>query len=216
MTETRDLLQEQTGHLRRTQILDAAARIFAQRGFHRTTVREVAKAAGVADGTIYNYFENKAALLLGIMERLNETEQRDEDIARAATMDIREFTRQYLRQRFAIFTQDNSQVFQVVLSEVLVDAQLRELFMQKIIEPTFTLAETHFKHLAETGSFPPQDIALRLRLIASTFLGLITLRILGDPQLQANWDDVPDVLTALLFDGLMSGERGGYEHSDKT
>ena len=37
---------------RRAQILEAAARVFAEQGFHATSVREVARAAGVADGTI--------------------------------------------------------------------------------------------------------------------------------------------------------------------
>ncbi len=37
---------------RRAQILEAASRVFARKGFHRTTVREVAREAGIADGTI--------------------------------------------------------------------------------------------------------------------------------------------------------------------
>jgi TetR/AcrR family fatty acid metabolism transcriptional regulator len=214
MMEARDRWQEQIAALRRTQILDAATKVFAERGFHRTTIRDVAKAAGVADGTIYNYFENKTALLLGILDRLNETERRDEDLARAADMDLREFSRQYVRQRLAIFTEDNAQAFQVVLSEALVDRELRELIMGKIVEPTFALAEAHFKRLAEMGKFPPQEIALRLRLIASTFLGALILRILGDPQLQTNWDAIPDLLTAMIYDGLLPEDGVEDERHD--
>ncbi len=44
---------------------------FAERGFHRATIHEVARATGVADGTIYTYFEHKTALLQGILDRLN-------------------------------------------------------------------------------------------------------------------------------------------------
>ena len=57
---------------RREQILDAATTVFAAKGFHRATIKEVARAAGVADGTIYNYFENKAALLLGLLGPVDE------------------------------------------------------------------------------------------------------------------------------------------------
>jgi AcrR family transcriptional regulator len=46
------------------QILDAAARLFATKGFHRTTTREIAEAADVAEGTLYNYFENKNDLFI--------------------------------------------------------------------------------------------------------------------------------------------------------
>ena len=133
---------------------------FAERGFHRATIHDVATAAGVTDGTIYTYFEHKTALLLGIMDRLDETEPRD-DLARAADMDLREFSRHYVRQRFAVNTQDNPQAFQVVLSEVLVDTQLRALFMRTIVEPTFALTEAQFTQLAAVGKFSAQDIALR-------------------------------------------------------
>jgi len=57
---------------RRTQILDAATRVFASKGFNRATIRDVAQDAGVADGTIYNYFANKTDLLFGLLDRLNE------------------------------------------------------------------------------------------------------------------------------------------------
>ena len=50
---------------RRRHILKATLQLFPEREFQRTTIREVAAAAGVAEGTIYNSFENKAALLLG-------------------------------------------------------------------------------------------------------------------------------------------------------
>ncbi len=53
---------------KRDRILAGAIEAFAARGFYRTRVADVAKAAGVADGTIYLYFENKDALLATIFE----------------------------------------------------------------------------------------------------------------------------------------------------
>jgi len=46
------------------------------------------------------------------------------------------------------------------------------------------------------------DVPLTVRAIQSTFVGLLILRILGDEPLQSGWDDVPDVLATLVFDGL--------------
>lgn len=48
---------------RRKSILEAAARIFAQRGYERATTREIAAEAGVSEGTIYTYFASKQELL---------------------------------------------------------------------------------------------------------------------------------------------------------
>ena len=53
---------------KRERILDAAVRVFAKNGFHATRVSDVARAAGVADGTIYLYFVSKEALLVSLFE----------------------------------------------------------------------------------------------------------------------------------------------------
>ncbi len=48
---------------KRRLLLDAALRVFAERGFHGTNVPEVASQAGVGVGTLYRYFESKEALV---------------------------------------------------------------------------------------------------------------------------------------------------------
>jgi TetR/AcrR family fatty acid metabolism transcriptional regulator len=53
---------------KRDRILKAAVKVFARAGFHATRVSEVAKAAGVADGTIYLYFKSKEELLTSLFE----------------------------------------------------------------------------------------------------------------------------------------------------
>jgi TetR/AcrR family fatty acid metabolism transcriptional regulator len=53
---------------KRDRILKAAVKVFARSGFHATRVSEVAKAAGVADGTIYLYFKSKEELLFSLFE----------------------------------------------------------------------------------------------------------------------------------------------------
>jgi TetR/AcrR family fatty acid metabolism transcriptional regulator len=46
------------------RILEAAVKIFARQGFHQSTIAQIAKEAGVADGTIYLYFKNKDDILV--------------------------------------------------------------------------------------------------------------------------------------------------------
>jgi TetR/AcrR family transcriptional regulator, fatty acid metabolism regulator protein len=58
---------------RRRAILDAAIETFAEHGFHASRTREIAARAGVAEGTIYLYFESKDDLLLtAFRERVRE------------------------------------------------------------------------------------------------------------------------------------------------
>src|SRR5215207_7494042 len=53
---------------KRERILAAAERVFAKRGFFASRVSEIAKDAGVADGTIYLYFKSKDDLLISLFE----------------------------------------------------------------------------------------------------------------------------------------------------
>lgn len=53
---------------KRRRIIDAAVHVFAERGFYHARVSEVAAAAGVAGGTIYNYFKSKDDLLICLFE----------------------------------------------------------------------------------------------------------------------------------------------------
>lgn len=63
-TATRETAQKD----KRERILKAAIKVFARKGFYATRVSEIAKAAGVADGTIYLYFKNKDDVLISIFE----------------------------------------------------------------------------------------------------------------------------------------------------
>jgi len=53
---------------KRRAIREAATEVFAEKGFHQARVSDIARQAGVADGTIYLYFRNKEDLLLNIFE----------------------------------------------------------------------------------------------------------------------------------------------------
>ena len=144
-------LQEQLFTARRNQILDAATKVFAEKGFHATTIKDIAKEAGIADGTIYIYFENKMALMLGILDRMNESERREADFSQFTEGDFRGFTKAYIRHRLTVLKADNFELFRVVVSEILVNEELRDLYYQKIIEPTSSLAERYFEQWAGQG-----------------------------------------------------------------
>jgi TetR/AcrR family transcriptional regulator, cholesterol catabolism regulator len=51
---------------RRVQLLDAAARLFCQRGFHATSMRDIAKAVDMLSGSIYYHFNSKQEMLLAV------------------------------------------------------------------------------------------------------------------------------------------------------
>jgi len=97
-------LHTQRAAERREQILDAASTCFAKDGFHAATIAEISRLAGMSPGHIYHFFENKEAIVSGIVQRVTERwvgllnpSPTDKDIAETiadrATLGMRERTR---------------------------------------------------------------------------------------------------------------------------
>jgi TetR/AcrR family fatty acid metabolism transcriptional regulator len=64
--------RKREAEVRRREILEAAARVFARRGFHAATIAEVAAEAGVAVGSIYVYFDTKDQLYFSVVDEKAE------------------------------------------------------------------------------------------------------------------------------------------------
>ena len=207
MPTSPDPIREQLIQARRNQILDAAAAVFAEKGFHRATTKEIARTAGVSEGTIYNYFDSKADLLIGILTRLAELEHLDEELADALQSDARDFLVAIFRHRMGLI-QQNDEMVQAILPEMLVNLALRERFYQQFLQPTTTLLEQYIQARIELGHIRPLNVPLAVRAVQGMFVGLLVLRILGDETLLSGWDDLPEVLATLIFDGLSPRDGG--------
>ncbi len=201
MPDSHDPIQQLLVSARRNQILDAATTVFAEKGYHRATIKDIARQAGIADGTIYTYFASKTEVLLAILHRLNETTERELQFAQGSEQDVRSFFRAYLQQRIALLW-PNAEVFRAVLPEMLVNAELRDLYYQQVLAPTFAVGERFVQAQSGHERLRSIDIPLTLRAIASTVLGLLLLQLLGDQEVAERWEELPEVLTTLIFDGL--------------
>lgn len=144
-----DPIQELVLTARRNQILDAATQVFASKGFHRATIKDIARVASIADGTIYTYFASKTDVLLGILNRLNESAEREQQLNPQQQQDFRSFFTAYLRQRMSLFW-PNAEVFQAVLPEMLANAELRDVYYQQVITPTFAISDSHGEVVSRT------------------------------------------------------------------
>jgi TetR/AcrR family fatty acid metabolism transcriptional regulator len=87
---------------KRYLITAAAVDVFAEKGFHQARVADIARKAGVADGTIYLYFKNKEDLLLSVFEEKMDYLLTELGIALQDINDpverIRQFARFHFRQ----------------------------------------------------------------------------------------------------------------------
>ncbi|MEJ2556357.1 MAG: TetR/AcrR family transcriptional regulator [Anaerolineae bacterium] len=207
MSATEDPVREQLIEARRNQILDAAASVFAEKGFHRATTKEIASAAGVSEGTIYNYFDSKADLLIGIMSRLVELQQLSGELTDGLQADVKDFFSAVLGQRMSRIPQ-SQEMIQAILPEVLVNLELRERFYQQYVLQLTKLLEQYVETRIKLGHIRPVDVPLTVRTIQGMFVGLLVLRILGDETLLAKWEDLPEAVASLIFDGVRPKDGG--------
>ncbi|HSH01659.1 MAG TPA: helix-turn-helix domain-containing protein [Anaerolineae bacterium] len=190
--------QEQVTALRRQTILEAAIALFAEQGFQRTTVKQIAQKAGVADGTIYNYFESKDALLMAVMAQFSEAEMRELDLAAAEQMPFAEFVAMYVPHRMQE-VDEQFVAFKAVMSEMLFqDRSLQAKVNEEVYLPGFAVAEEYFAKLMAEGVLPQMDVVVLSRLFASPLMGLLLLRLLGDEHVAENWDAYTGAVVKLL------------------
>ena len=100
-------------------IINAAIKLFAQKGFYSATVADVAKEAGVADGTIYLYFKNKDDLLISLFEtKMEEILKRFSSLL-DTVQPADEKLRQFIHLYFEMIEEDRNlaEVFQVELRQ---------------------------------------------------------------------------------------------------
>lgn len=70
-----DKRREEVKQFRRRQIMDASLRLFDEKGFRETTIKDIAEAAGISSGLIYRYFKSKDEILESYAELIEPCEK---------------------------------------------------------------------------------------------------------------------------------------------
>ena len=208
MPADQDPIREQLIEARRVQILDAAASVFAEKGYHRATTKEIASTAGVSEGTIYNYFDNKADLLIGMMTRLAELSELPRELEDALESDAREFLVEIFRDRIGRIVQGHEKMFQAILPEIMTNTELRERYYREFVQPTATMLEGYIQARVQMGDLRSVNVPLTVRAVQGMFIGLLMFRLLGDEPIQTGWDELPEVIGTIIFDGLNPADGG--------
>jgi len=104
--------------LRRQEIMEAALELFSQKGFHGTTIAEVAKRAGVGVGTIYQHFKSKEELYLSSLEERRQELLETLQALAQEEAPTRETLSKMLRAQTA-FVEKHRSFFKLYLSEQL-------------------------------------------------------------------------------------------------
>ena len=187
--------------LRRAEILTAAGQLFAEKGYHRTTTQDIAKAAEVSEGTIYNYFSSKEELLFAIMERISQSQNSGDRDLEAFSEDPKAFFRALLDSRQDSL-KENRIMLQAILSEILVNPELRDRYYEELIVPEIESMRILLEERTNQGQIQLSDPSLVARILMAIFSGLFLLQVSGDEVISTQWKELTNQLTDIFFDGV--------------
>ena len=114
----RKTVQDRDDGNRRQEVLKAAARLFRRKGFHATSTRDIASAAGMQSGSPFYHFKSKGALLYAVMEEgMRSAIVRQQAAIDGAAANPRECLRLLVRNHFDILLGPGSDFIPVMLYE---------------------------------------------------------------------------------------------------
>lgn len=167
---------------RKESILDAATQLFAEKGFEATPTAEVAKRAGVSEGTIFHHFKTKDGVLIHIIRRMMtrySKEIRAEAEQAASGLDaVERMIRLHCR-----FINEHTQEFLVIFRDLPAHFLKPDLPQRKMVHDhvtkIFRLLTEAIQRGQSDGSIrdvPPEKTAFILR---GLLIGLTRQRLFG-------------------------------------
>jgi len=186
---------------RRQEILAAAAQIIAEKGYSGATTKEIAVAADVAEGTLYNYFRDKRDILLAIA---SEAEAPMEAALLAAGRLKNREGIIVLFERALDLTEARLPFLRALLTEAWTDDNLLRDFVSARLSRIARLVEAFIAERVAGNVFRPIDPALGARLAMGMFGGLVLPIVRGVEPLPAPEQRrvMAETVVDLLLDGI--------------
>lgn len=153
----------------RQRILNAAQRLFALRGYDGTTTRDLASAAGVAEGTIFRHFENKKSILIEVATQ-GWVEILTDLLTELSEMGSYKAVAQVMRRRM-MRMRENSDMMRVCFMEAQFHPELRDRIQSEVIIKMTDVAEAFFETAMERGIYRRSNP----KIVAKVFLGMFAV-----------------------------------------
>ena len=184
---------------RREQIFRVATRIFCEKTYHGTTLKDIADAVGMLKGSLYYYITSKEKLLADII--LNAVHALNEDLIRveSANLDPVERLRQIVREhvKFNAIYKEGGTLF---LTERNVISSLAMTELMEIFNRRDKLVARTLSEAIEIGAYQPVDV----RIAALAIVGMCNSVLWWyQPSGRLSYDEIANTFFKLIHQGLV-------------
>jgi AcrR family transcriptional regulator len=185
---------------RRKEILEAAAEIFAGKGYDNTTTRDIAEAVDMGESTLYNYFQNKRDILLAIID--SKRIEMDEFLAKIHQVSDRQGLVRLIDQAM-VFWFSRIHFTRTLIGEAWRDPEIFAIFQLRL-ERLFILIKGFLDRYIQAGQFRTVQSDLTARMILGMFFSVLLPGLfirLPDPT-QAERFQYAEAMADLLLNGI--------------
>ncbi|MEC5424520.1 TetR/AcrR family transcriptional regulator [Virgibacillus sp. C22-A2] len=201
------LNQDNTMTQKQLQILEAAIKIISEKGYYNTSTSEIAKQAGVAEGTIFRHYRTKKDLLVAIVTPVVTNisapffaEQFVDQAFSKSYQTFEEFLYAFVENRFE-FVKTNVPLLKIVLQELSfhpeIQAAYKRAFTEKV-HPAMCEVLNHYKKRGDLKDIPNQTM---IRMAVPSIIGFLITRFIIQPN--AEWNDEQEIKQTI--DYIMNG-----------
>jgi AcrR family transcriptional regulator len=141
---------------RRRQIADAAVRLFIEKGFHKTTTRQIAGASGFSIGSLYEYFASKEDILYLVCELIHAEVERGVTEAMKKAAGGRDALAGVIREYFKVCDRMNDFILLIYQESQSLPSQWQKRVLENELRITGLFVEA-LARIAATGALPNLD-----------------------------------------------------------
>lgn len=141
---------------RRRQIVDAAVQLFIQKGFHKTTTRQLARAAGISIGSLYEYFASKEDVLYLVCHSIHAEVEKGVTEALSDATGGRDALARVIREYFLVCHRMSDFILLIYQETQSLPAQWQKKVLENELRITGLFVEV-LARLAACGDLPPMD-----------------------------------------------------------
>lgn len=190
---------------RRQQLVEIAARLFAEKGFTGTTTREIARAAGVTEAIIFRYFPRKDDLYAAILEWKSSQERTSEwcdELAAAARLQDDRLVIRTVVRRLIEFVRRDPAFLRLMLHSALEGHGLADEYRKRHFQPLERFLTDYVVAGQHAGRFVPGDPRALVFTVFALPMHHNLIETLGIHPDRRFGDEVVDTYTDFILRGL--------------
>ena len=190
---------------RRDQIIDAAMRIFAQKGFIKATNKDIAREAAITPGLIYYYFESKEALLKAIIETRSPAQLMTTLPPQAFELPPESFLRLMILRALSIVESENFiNLIRMLIPEIIHNPEMAPNTVS-IFPRVLGFLGKYFEAQMEKGALRQTDGVLIAQITIGAVLGFVLRRqIVRDPvALAYTHQQIAEIVSETVLQGIL-------------